>query len=166
MQIRLESPGDEKVISDLIACAFSTAKHSSGTESAIVGSLRNAGALSLSLVATKAGQIIGHIAFSAITINEKNYDWVGLGPVAVTPCSQGIGVGSALIHEGLSQIRILQQKGCVVLGDPNYYKRFGFRTVCGITYPEVPPEYFMALAWHDPVPQGIVAYHPAFTGEV
>ncbi|GHC23545.1 hypothetical protein GCM10008094_12940 [Aidingimonas halophila] len=53
-------------------------------------------------------------------------------------------------------------RGCVVLGEPGYYSRFGFRAVPGLILPGVPPEYFMALAWGDDVPQGEVAYHSAF----
>ena len=54
--------------------------------------------------------------------------------------------------------------GCVVLGEPGYYGRFGFAVDPAITYPGVPPEYFMALHFAGPIPKGETAYHPAFTG--
>ena len=52
--------------------------------------------------------------------------------------------------------------GCVLLGDPAYYRRFGFECHAGLVLPGVPPEYFMALAFKGAVPCGAVSYHPAF----
>ena len=52
----------------------------------------------------------------------------------------------------------------MVLGDPRYYERFGFKPVPELVLPEVPPEYFMALAFGTKMPGGSVAYHAAFAG--
>lgn len=164
MQIRHEQPGDERAISLLTTAAFLTAEHSDGTEAQIVERLRNARALLLSLVAEGETGIVGHIAFSPVAIGGVYQGWVGLGPISVAPASQHEGIGAALMHEGLSQIRAAGHGGCVVLGDPGYYTRFGFAVTPGITYPGVPSEYFMALGINGPLPQGEVAYHPAFTG--
>ena len=161
--IRPETPEDAEAISALTTAAFAGAEHSDGTEAQIVTRLRAAGALLLSLVAVQDGQIIGHSAFSDVTIGGRDLAWVGLGPVSVAPDLQAGGIGSALIRAGLSRLQA-SRKGCVVLGDPGYYARFGFVVTPGITYPGVPPEYFMALHWNGPAPQGEVAYHPAFTG--
>lgn len=164
MQIRPERPGDEKAISLLTTAAFLTAEHSDGTEAQLVERLRNAHALLLSLVAEGEAGITGHVAFSPVTIGGVSQGWVGLGPVSVAPAHQHEGIGGALIREGLAQIQAAGHGGCVLLGDPGYYTRFGFAVTPGITYPGVPPEYFMALNFGGPLPQGDVAYHPAFTG--
>ncbi|NHF73647.1 GNAT family N-acetyltransferase [Paracoccus xiamenensis] len=161
--IRPETPADAAAISALTTAAFAGAEHSDGTEAQIVARLRDAGALLLSLVAERDGEIIGHVAFSDVTIDGKDRGWVGLGPVSVSPGLQAGGIGSALIRDGISRLKS-SRKGCVVLGDPGYYTRFGFAVAPGLTYPDVQAEYFMALSWDGPAPMGEVAYHPAFTG--
>ena len=166
--IREEIPGDAAAIAGLTTAAFADAEHSSGTEADIVDGLRAAGALSLSLVAEdEAGNIIGHIAFSPVEIIGEGGtiipNWYGLGPVSVTPERQGEGIGGALIREGLARLEKMGAAGCVLLGDPVYYSRFGFTAHAGPTYPGPSPEYFQALALGDNVmAQGIVRYHAAF----
>ena len=162
--IRPERPADAAAISALTTAAFAGAEHSDGTEAQIVDRLRDAGALLVSLVAERDGAIIGHVAFSDVTIGGQDLGWVGLGPVSVAPGLQAGGVGSALIREGLTQAQAMGRKGCVVLGDPGYYARFGFQVTPGVIYPGVPAEYFMALSFDGPAPAGEVAYHAAFTG--
>lgn len=164
MQIRPESPGDIRAISELTTAAFTGAPHSDGTEAQIVERLRESGALLLSLVAESDTRIVGHIAFSPVTIGDHHDGWVGLGPVSVAPDIQNAGVGASLIKAGLAQVRAMGHGGCVVLGDPGYYSRFGFATTPGIFYPGVPPEYFMVQGFGGVCPKGEVAYHPAFTG--
>lgn len=88
--------------------------------------------------------------------------WFGLGPVAVLPDCQGKGIGAALVEHGLSALRKRRAAGCVVLGEPAYYGRFGFRAQEGLYYPGPPPDYFMALVFHGALPLGVVAYDPAF----
>lgn len=163
MLIRPEQPHDARAISLLTTAAFQTAPHSDGTEAEIVDRLRSAGALLLSLVAEDGTGIVGHVAFSPVTIGDDPA-WVGLGPVSVAPSAQNAGIGTAMIREGLARMAATGHGGCVVLGDPAYYARFGFAATSAITYPGVPPEYFMALSFGDPMPQGEAAYHPAFTG--
>ena len=164
MLIRPERPADAAAISRLTTAAFRTAQHSSGTEARIVERLRRSGGLLLSLVAEDKAGIVGHIAFSPVRIGGEWQNWVGLGPVAVAPSAQQGGVGSALIRDGLARMRAAGHAGCVVLGEPGYYTRFGFAAIPGITYPGVPTEYFMAQGFLGAPPQGEVAYHPAFTG--
>ncbi|WBU59819.1 GNAT family N-acetyltransferase [Paracoccus albus] len=162
MILRPEQPGDVAAIHDLTTAAFASAPHSSGTEAQIVQQLRDAGALTLSLVAAEHERIVGHIAFSPVTIDGKDPGWVGLGPVSAAPDRQGEGIGSALIREGLTHMRNAGQQGCVLLGDPGYYSRFDFANDPGLVYPGPPPEYFMALSFAGQSPRGEVAYHPAF----
>lgn len=162
MQIRRERPGDEEAISSLIAAAFAHAEHSDGTETAIVERLRKAGALTLSLVAEAGGRPVGHIAFSPVTIDGDHRGWFGLGPVAVRPDRQGGGIGSALIRQGLERLRSLGAAGCVLVGEPSFYGRFGFAADDRLRYPGIPAEYFQLLSFNGEKPSGVVAYHPAF----
>ena len=161
MIVRPEEGGEEREIHQLIEAAFGSAEHSSGTEARIVDALRSAGALPVSLVADDGG-IAGHVAFSPVTIGGRDMGWFGLGPVAVLPDRQGRGIGAALIETGLARLREMGAGGCVVLGEPAYYGRFGFRAEPGLRYSGAPPEYFQALSLGDDGPAGEVAYHRAF----
>ncbi len=164
MHLRPEHPADAPAIDALIAQAFDGHPHSGGTEPAIVRGLRTAGALTLSLVAVdEAGALVGHIAFSPVTIAGLKGHWYGLGPISVRPARQRAGIGSHLMTEGLARLKALGAEGCVVLGEPAYYGRWGFAVHDGLVYPGVPPEYFMALAFGGAVPRGEVAYHAAFS---
>ncbi|MFM5953589.1 MAG: GNAT family N-acetyltransferase [Novosphingobium sp.] len=160
--VRPEWPGEEQAISALITAAFATAPHAGGNEATIVESLRKAEDLILSLVATDAVRIVGQAAFSPVSIADGTGGWFGLGPVAVLPDAQCKGIGGKLIRAGLAQLAARGAAGCVVLGDPAYYGRFGFSAVPQLTYPGMPPEYFQALRFSGPVPTGTVRYAPAF----
>ena len=162
MEIRLEQPEDVDAIRTLTTAAFETAPHSSGTEAAIVDALRNAGALTISLVAVYERELVGHIAFSPVTINGEANGWYGLGPVSVRPDRQRQGIGQTLIRTGLDHLRRINAQGCVVLGEPAYYARFGFVCDPNLRYGNAPPEYFQRLALTHDVPQGEAAYHPGF----
>lgn len=163
MIIRAEKQGDEVAIEQVTRAAFAERPYSDQTEPIIVRRLREEGALTLSLVAETDGQIVGHVAFSAVTIDGEGEGWLGLGPVSVKPGLQRKGIGSQLIREGLAQIRAMGARGCVLEGGPKYYQRFGFQSYPGLTYHGAPaPEFFMALPFYEEVPQGSVEYHPAF----
>lgn len=160
--IRLEQSSDIAEIRNVVTAAFIPVPYSDGTEPAIVDMLRETNALTLSLVAENDDTILGHIAFSAVTIDGKTCGWFGLGPVAVLPDHQTKGIGSALINTGLAQLKELGAKGCVLLGNPAYYERFGFRVHSGLHFADAPAEYFLALPFTDDVPNGDVVYHKAF----
>ncbi|WP_420966786.1 GNAT family N-acetyltransferase [Bradyrhizobium sp. B120] len=163
MQIRDERDEDAAAISRITAAAFASAPHSSGTEARIVEALRQAGALAISLVATSDdGPIVGHIAFSPVQIDGAAGRWYGLGPVSVTPDLQSQGVGSVLICEGLVRLAALGADGCVVLGDPAYYRRFCFLDDRWLTYGGKPSRYFQRLVLKGGAPKGDVSFHPAF----
>lgn len=159
--LRTERPGDEAAIHDLTTRAFAGTPHSAGTEADIVDRLRKDDALTLSLVDEADGALIGHVAFSPVRI-EGFAGWYGLGPVSVAPEHQGKGIGHAMIVAGLAWLRASAAKGCVVLGDPAYYARFGFTHDPALAYPGPPPSYFQRIVFDDPTPSGVVAYHPAF----
>lgn len=162
MLIRPERAADTSAIRSLTDTAFEGVEHSSQTEGAIVDALRRAGALTLSLVAERDGRIIGHVAFSPVRIDGAELGWFGLGPVSVAPEHQRGGVGTALIREGLAELRRRGANGCVVLGDPDYYRRFGFTSDHGLSYADVPPVYFQSLRWSGEPAAGEVTYHAGF----
>ena len=160
--VRTEAQGDADTIYEITQAAFAKAEHRSGTEGAIVGALRQASALTVSLVAEDDGMLVGHAAFSPIKIDGCDLGWFGLGPLSVRPDRQGLGIGARLVRDGLASLRAIGAQGCVVMGDPAYYERFGFRQDDRLRYPGVPEAYFMALAFGAEIPNGTVAYHPAF----
>ena len=160
--IRPEAPADVAALAAVTEAAFLDAPHSDHNEQFILAGLRAAGALTISLVAEVHGIIVGHVALSPVSLSDGTPAWFGLGPVSVLPPWQGRGIGSALIKEALERLSARGASGCVVLGDPAYYRRFGFANDAGLVLPDVPPEYFMALAFRPPAPRGTVAYHPAF----
>lgn len=162
MLIRPEAEGEEAAIRQVTEAAFAVAEHRSGTEAAIVEGLRAAGRLTLSLVAVAGGEVIGHVAFSPVTVGGEEVGWFGLGPLSVRPERQGEGVGSALVREGLARLRRAGAAGCVVLGDPGYYRRFGFEADPALTFAGVPAAYFMRLVIAGAAPAGAVVYQPAF----
>ncbi|MEC9362415.1 MAG: N-acetyltransferase [Pseudomonadota bacterium] len=162
---RHETADDASAIETVTTAAFLHAEHRSGTEQRIVAALREAGQLSVSLVAELDGRIVGHVAVSPVTISDGSAGWYGLGPISVLPECQHTGIGSALMREALSALRGRGAQGCVLLGDPDYYRRFGFAPDPRLVLPGVPPEYFQALPFGDTVPTGTVAYHAAFDAQ-
>ncbi len=162
MEIRAERLDDAGTIAALVAAAFADAPHADGTEAAIVDGLRNAGALALSLVAVTSGHIVGYVAFSPVTVEGAAGGWFGLGPVAVELAHRRRGIGAALIQAGLARLRADGAHGCVVLGDPDYYGRFGFEHDPSLHYPDAPAPFFQRIVFERPAPHGAVAYHPAF----
>ena len=160
--IRPEHPSDLAAITTVTRDAFADHPKSSHTEHFIVNALRNANALTVSLVAEAAGAVIGHVAVSPVQVAGAFQAWYGLGPVSVAPPQQQQGVGSALIRAALAQLQTQGAGGCVLLGRPQYYHRFGFAPIAGLVLPGVPPDHFMGLAWRLPAPVGVVDYHDAF----
>jgi putative acetyltransferase len=163
--IRDETGADANAISEVTVAAFKTLAISNHTEQFIIEVLRAADALTISLVAELGGRVVGHIAFSPVSISDGSSDWYGLGPVSVLPEYQRQGIGSALIQEGLSRLKRMGARGCCLVGHPDYYRRFGFQNVRGIVLPGVPEEVFFALAFNGPVPQGVVEFHEGFKAD-
>lgn len=160
--IREEQPKDIQYIDDITVAAFLDAQHSDHTEQFIVKSLRESGALTISLVAEDDGAVIGHVALSPVTISDGAENWYGLGPISVLPDRQGKGIGSMLMKAAIQALQEINAGGCVLLGDANYYQRFGFKPYEGLVLSDVPPEYFHAMVLQGDLPQGDVTYHEAF----
>jgi putative acetyltransferase len=165
VQVRPERSGDEEAIHAVTTEAFLEAPHTAHTEQFIVGELRRAGALTVSLVAELDDHIVGHVAISPVTIDGAANGWFGLGPVSVLPEHQGRGVGSRLVREALARLRTAGAGGCVLVGEPSYYGRFGFRAEPALVLPGVPPEYFQALSFTNELPRGVVTFHEAFQAQ-
>ena len=165
MIIRKEQAGDAPAISRVTEMAFLDMRHSSHTEHYIVDALRKSDNLTLSLVAEQDEAVIGHIAISPVIISPGGEGWYGLGPLSVVPAGQRRGVGSALVRAALDMLRQSKATGCVVLGEPDYYGRFGFRHDPGLVLPGIPGNYFQVLSFGAPVPSGTVAYHDSFNAQ-
>jgi len=163
--IRSETAADVDVIRDVTVAAFKTLEISGHTEQFIIEALRAAQALTVSLVAEVDGRVVGHIAFSPITISDGTRNWYGLGPVSVLPEYQRQGIGKALIEEGLSRLKSLHAQGVCLVGHPDYYRKFGFRNVTGLVLEGVPQEVFFALSFDGHIPQGTVTFHEAFKAD-
>lgn len=161
MRIRPEIASDATRIDTVVTEAFKTAAHASGTEAQIVRLLRADGALQLSLVAEEDGVIRGYVAVSAARIGDAA-GWSLFGPLAVSPERQRQGIGSALMTEALARLRGAA-RGAVLVGDPTYYRRFGFRVWPGLFLPGVPDYATLALPLEPGVePAGELFLHPAF----
>ena len=163
--IRLETPDDIDGIHVVNLAAFAA-----GAEAKLVDNLRQNNAHVISLVAEQDQQIVGHILFTHVTIEPANrsFNALGLAPLAVLPQYQRQGIGSALVRKGLEIAPKAGFSNVIVLGHPEYYRRFGF--VPAIRYDircayDAPPEAFMVKplipnALNDVA--GTVSYHPEF----
>jgi len=162
IRIRNEIENDSARIAEVITLAFENDPMSDKREAEIVRLMRADSALTISLVAEVGGQIVGHVAFSKIVINEKFIGWYGLAPVSIVPTHQSQGIGSTLIKEGIKRLQDIKAQGCVLLGEPDYYGRFGFKAYQQLVLPGIPVKYFQALPFSDKIPNGTVKYHNAF----
>jgi predicted N-acetyltransferase YhbS len=165
IRVRKETDQDILEIEAVTEVAFLNAPHTSHTEQFIVNALRDAGQLFISLVAEDEGGIVGHVALSPVVISNGANGWYGLGPISVLPERQGCGVGSQLMTQALLELEEAGAVGCVLLGDPGFYGRFGLRTDSGLQLPGVPAEYFLVRSFRGAVPAGTVSYHEAFNAE-
>jgi putative acetyltransferase len=165
LRIRGETTADINAIAQVTAAAFETMEMSNQTEQFIVAALRAAGALSVSLVAELDGRVVGHVAFSPVTMSDGTPDWYGLGPVSVLPALQRRGIGTALIEAGLSRLKEMGARGCCLVGHPEYYRRFEFQNAQGLALEGVPEEVFFIRSLDGQVPRGVVEFHAAFAAD-
>ena len=119
----------------------------------------------VSLIAEVDGHVVGHIAFSPVTISDGTQNWYGLGPVSVLPEHQKKGIGKSLILKGISCLKGLNAKGCCLVGHPDYYRKLGFKNVSGLVHEGVPQEVFLAMSFDGQIPQGTVNFHDGFKAD-
>lgn len=162
ISIRSELPEDLETIHDIVRSAFATHPHSLHNEHRIVDGLRAANALAVSLVAVSDSRLVGYIACSPVSIGGRSCGWFGLGPVAVSPDVQNNGIGAALMRTSIEQLRRATAAGIVLLGEPDYYGRFGFVARPELILSGAPARYFLSLPLGGCVPHGAVTYHSSF----
>ena len=160
--IRPERPDDVDAIDRLTVDAFEPQWFSDGAEAPIVRSLRASGDLMLSLVAEDDGEIIGHVAFSPVTIDGSHDGWFGLGPISVRLDRQRRGVGRALVAEGLLRLRDREARGCALIGDPNIYGRMGFTGDGPLSHRGLDRASVQHVTFSGPSPRGELRFAPAF----
>ena len=163
MIIRKENLSDIERISNITKWAFENHPYSDNTEQFIIKALRAADAMVISLVAESDGKLVGHIAFSPVTFSDGSADWHGLGPISVVPQFQRQGIGTQLVNEGLYRLKQLGSRGCILVGDPHFYERFGFKSHDSLKYEGVPQENLLALSFCNLIPAGTVEFHQAFS---
>ena len=120
MIIRNGKKSDIETISKVTTSAFQNHPISNHTEQFIINALRAENALTISLVTEIDGRVVGHIAFSHVTVSDGATGWYGLGPVSVLPEYQKQGIGKSLINEGLSLLKEMGGQGCALVGDPSH----------------------------------------------
>ncbi|HXV84451.1 MAG TPA: N-acetyltransferase [Candidatus Binatia bacterium] len=160
----MEQPTDIARVREVHRASFP-----SEAEAVLVDRLRENGKAVVSLVAEVDGQVVGHIVFSPVSIEEvpEITNGLGLAPVAVLPGFQRHGVGSRLVQEGLAASRRTLYGFVVVLGEPRFYRRFGFRqaSAVGLRNEYDAEEAFMVLELQAgilPENGGLVKYGPEF----
>ena len=165
-EIRKELPIDYDRIRQVTELAFRGKAYAGGDEQDVIDRLRVADALVLSYVAISQEDVIGHIAFSPVIADDESSPWFALGPISVLPECQRQGIGSALIYRGLAELTEKGALGCLLMGDPAYYRRFGFRLSPEYTPSGELEEYFM-VNWFTPFrPDGRFRFHGAFYGAI
>lgn len=160
--IEPEQPADLAAIRELTIAAFDGRTE----EADLVDALREGRDLLLSLVARHRGDIVGHVAFSRVMVDDSAgpEGAVGLAPVGVRPDMQQRGIGARLIEAGLDQLQAAGESAVLVVGNPAYYTRFGFSVAAAEQYPcDYSGPYFMARFLGDAAaPRGPVTYPDAF----
>ncbi len=131
-QIRLETPGDYKETETLTRDAFWDLYKPGCVEHLIVHKIRQLRAFvqELDFVATMNNKIIGNIIYSrAKIVNDHNIEneVLCMGPLSVLPLYQKKGVGSKLICHSTDKAKEIGFKGVIILGNPDYYTRFGYK---------------------------------------
>ena len=159
--VRAEGADDMAGIHAVHAASFPTE-----AEALLVRRLRNAGRLSVSLVAESELVVVGHVAFSPVTVASGTVG-AGLAPVAVAASHRSQGIAAKLVRTGLEACHAAGFGWVVVLGAPTYYSRFGFRPAAGFGLSDEYDggEAFQAIELIPgalPAGAGLVRYAPEF----
>lgn len=157
MQIRSEQPADIPSVRKVVEAAFPQP-----VEARLVDQLRADGDTVLAAVAVEQAGIVGHAVFSKMA---APFRALGLGPVAVAPPWQRKGIGSQLVRWGLERVAEAGWQGVFVLGDPWFYRRFGFDAALARDFTsQFAGAHLMVLPLGGPLPavSGVIDYAPAF----
>ena len=136
--IEVESQKHQDQVYDLVSSAFAQPD-----EANLVDKLRSGNHVAASMVAIEDGVVVGHILLSKL---ENPAGFLALAPLAVSPTRQRQGIGSALIKRAIATVQDDGWLGILLLGDPTFYTRFGFRVEDAAKFETpYPKNYFMAL---------------------
>lgn len=161
VSIGLETPADAAAIRAIHLAAFPTS-----AEADVVEAMRGSDGY-IGLVAEADGEPAGHLVLTPVTLATGSGDRRGLGlaPMAVLPQHQKKGVGGALLRAAIEGARERGEEFIVVLGEPAYYERFGFRRAAPVLRwrSEQYDPYFLVLTLRGEEPSlaGTITYHPA-----
>ena len=158
--IRLEGPGDQPAIRDLLEAAFPDR-----AEADLVDALRRTRALALSLVAEMDDYVVGHVAFSRLFVEEgvARSKAVALAPLAVYTEYQDKGIATRLVREAHAVLASRGETLSVVLGEPQYYRRFGYSHARAARFEcEYQSPYLMAVSFGAAPYEGRLVYPPPF----
>ena len=161
--IRPERLEDYDAIYDVTKRAFAPMPYADGDEQELIGRFRDAGVLALSLVAEKDGKVVGQITFTPAFAADGSTGWFALGPVSAEPGLKHQGIGSQLIQAGIAWLKEQNAAGCILIGNPAYYSRFGFLPFPDLTPPGMPSEYYQILPLGIAEPGTVVGFHPLFS---
>lgn len=162
--IRIETSADQVIIHDITKRAFAPMPYAAGDEQDLIDRLREADALEISLVAELDGKVVGQVTFTEAFAANGTKGWYALGPVAVEPELQSQKIGAQLIEAGLAMLRERDAAGCVLVGNPDYYSRFGFKLFPDLCPEGEPAEYFQVLPIRVQKPQTVIGFHRLFHG--
>ena len=138
MKIRDETRDDASDVRNVVSVAFDQT-----AEADLIDALRESGDAVISLVAEEDGEIVGHILFSRLQAPAR---CIALAPISVTPSRQNQGIGSTLIRAGIARAKLGGWLAIFLLGEPEYYQRFGFDVAKADKFEtEYPKSYFMVL---------------------
>ncbi|MCW3840285.1 N-acetyltransferase [Micromonospora yasonensis] len=130
LRLRPEDPADEGPVARVLAAAFARPDVATPPEVALVEELRHSDAWipELAMVAEYGGEVVGYALLTRVRVctDPGSYPALALGPVAVAPNRQRIGHGTAVVQAALDAATELEERLVVVLGDPAFYRRFGF----------------------------------------
>ncbi len=165
MKVRSENRTDFEAVAQVVTAAFGARG-----EADLVAALRATVEPYVSLVAERDGEVVGHVFVSPVTLERSDEEvaWGGLAPVAVTPACQNCGIGSALMRAALDESRKLGWQAVFLLGDPLYYRRFGFELAAPKGFHYASYEFDSAFQSIELMPgalegrSGWILYPPAF----
>lgn len=160
--IRLERADDYAAIYDVTKRAFASMPFSDGDEQELIGRFRDASVLALSLVAEMDGAVVGQITLTPAFAADASSGWFALGPIAVTPEYQSMKIGSELIGAAIAWLREQDAAGCVLVGNPAYYNRFGFKPYPALAPKGEPAEHYQILPLRVQKPNVVVGFDPQF----